>query len=109
MRRTINRLEPLEIVNFFNNHPGRQRLGAMWDEFGERTAECLIDGAMTLAAIWEGGGGGGCKSPAGVKLPKKPFDGKKQLMPLYDDRDFVPSFKLQDTVRMGDRLVAKES
>ena len=44
-----------------------------------------------------------------MKLPKKPFNGKKQLMPLYNDRSFAPSFKLQDTVRKGDRLVAKET
>lgn len=109
MRRTIDRLDPLEIVNFFNHHPGRGRLDKMWDEFGERTSECLVDGAMTLAAIWEGAWKRGSKNPASVKLPKNPFDGKKQLMPLYNDRNFVPSFKLQDIVRKGDRLVAEES
>ena len=80
----------------------------MWDEFGERTAECLVDGAMTLAALWDGAWKLGNKNSGSVKFPKDPFD-KKKLMALYNDRDFVPSFKLQDTVRQGDRLIAKDN
>jgi len=108
MRRTVDRLPPLEIVEFFNQHPGHGRLAAMWDEFGDRTAQCLVDGAKTLAAMWDGAWRRGSKGLGTIKFPKEAFEHKK-LMSLYNDRDFVPSFKLQDTVRDGDRLVAKDN
>jgi hypothetical protein len=81
----------------------------MWDEFGERTGECLVDGAMTLAAIWEGAWKSGSKNPASVEIAEKALRREEAAHAPLQDRDFVPSFKLQDTVRKGDRLVAKES
>jgi hypothetical protein len=62
----------------------------MWGEFGERTAECLggrrHDPGCNLGRCLEAWQQESCS----VKLPKT-FGGKKQLMPLYNDRNFVPS------------------
>jgi hypothetical protein len=105
MRRTIGRIAPLDLVNFFNDHPGRGRSQSMWDEFGEATAECLTDGAMTLAAIWDGAWKRGRKSGAKkATWPKVAYE-KKKLMSLYNTKNFVQSYKLQDIVREGNRLV----
>ena len=104
MRRTVKRLPPIDIVNLFNANPGRGRLQKMWDAFGDRTAECLVDGSKTLAAIWGGAWKRGSKNVGTIAFPKEAFDPKK-LMKLYDDKTFLPSNKLQNITRDGDHLV----
>lgn len=106
MRRTVKRLPPRSIVDFYNTHYGRGRSQGLWDEFGKPTAACILDGATTLARIWESAwieGRGGKNNPP---APTTAF-ARKALSKLYDDRGFVQSYKLQDITRSGDRLVPR--
>ncbi|MEO8672795.1 MAG: hypothetical protein ABI411_15865 [Tahibacter sp.] len=106
MRRTVKRLPPLQIVQAFDDNPGRGRQAALWSAFGERTAVCLADGSVTLAALWEAAWKAGSKETQFV-VPDKAFT-KKQMMALYNDKAFLPAIKLQDWRRDGDALVKSD-
>ncbi len=104
MQRTVKRLPPLTIVNFFDAHMGHGQADAMWDELKDRTAACMQDGARTLARIWEAAwrAGGGETNPASGAFPQD------ALRNLYSDSSFLPSYKLQDiTLDGSNRIVPK--
>jgi len=94
MRRTIAALPPETVVDCYLRNKGRGQLDAMWAELGEATIARMVDGALTLATVWEsaweeGGGGKIAKS----RLKAVPKD---TLMRLYNDRGFVESRWLKD-------------
>ena len=105
MRRTIARLPPLTVIDVYNDT--RHRTAGMWDQLGDRTAQCLVDGALTLAAIWQSAWRQGQPHEAPVTLAEA-FDEDK-LAELYNTRTFVQSFELQELTRKGDRLVPHEA
>ena len=64
---------------------------ALWEDFGERTVECMARGARYLGKIWQGAwmaGKGDSKIGEGSK--RKEAD----LMKLYNDPKVVPSVRL---------------
>ena len=94
MKRTIQELPPMDVLDAFNAAAGHQRLPHMWDELGTRTIERLADGALTLAELWEGawkeGDGGGIAQGDLVDI------GHARLKELYMDKDFIPVRWLKD-------------
>ena len=105
MRRTVERLPPLDIVQVFDDNPGRGRSQALWEAFAEPTAACLADGARTLAALWEAAWRAG--TTIGTFTVPNKFT-KKQMSDLYNDRAFLPAVKLQDWRREGDQLKVEQ-
>ena len=108
MRRTVTRLPPLKVVDVYMESAGQGRTRKMWEALGKDTAECLFDGSITLARLWEGAwreGRGGVANPA---APATACD-KDALKHLYVDDAFLPSYKLQDLVEKNGRLVPDEA
>lgn len=103
MRRTVEALPPLSIVDQFNrSHETAQ----LWDKFKAPTASRMKDGAMTLARIWEAAWIQGRRHLANPATPAKAF-GQEALMALYRRADFLRSFPLQQlTVDEAGHLVA---
>jgi len=68
-------------------------LKALWDNCGEATIEVIAAGAVTLAAIWQAAWNISGAS-GGTSWLSKTFDGTTQLMPVYEDKGFLPSLHL---------------
>ncbi|MER9191223.1 hypothetical protein [Mesorhizobium australicum] len=104
MQRTVRRLPPLTIVDLFDSHTGRGQVETLWDELKEPTAECMQDGARTLARIWEAAWSAG----SGEGKHEQGACDQGDLSHLYANPKFLPSYKLQDlTANAKGRLVPK--
>ena len=104
MQRTVNRLPPLKIVDLFDSHMGRGQTDILWDTLKDDTADCMADGAHTLARVWEAAW---LKGRAGKKSLADPSASDQDiLMGLYNRRTFLPSFKLQELTSKNGRIVA---
>ncbi|MCW0014564.1 hypothetical protein, partial [Burkholderia pseudomallei] len=94
MRRTVDALSPLTIVDEFNRDRGPKQTAQMWAALKAPTAGRMKDGAMTLARIWEAAWAEGRKGRADPA--DAPFACEHQdLMDRYEKSDFVRSYKLQ--------------
>ncbi len=94
MRRTVDDLSPLTIVDEFNRDRGPKQTAQMWAALKAPTARRMKDGAMTLARIWEAAWAEGRKGRADPA--DAPFACEHQdLMDRYEKSDFVRSYKLQ--------------
>ena len=91
---THKTLGPREIVDKWvelKGSPKKDRNEAMWEEFGERTVECMARGARYLARIWhEAWKAGNADSKIGEGSKRK----KTSIMKLYNDPKIVPSVRL---------------
>jgi len=91
---THKTIPPREIVDKWVALKGsskKDRDEGMWDDFGERTVECMARGTRYLGKLWQGAwtvGKGSTKIGEGSK--RKEAD----LMKLYNDPGFVPSVRL---------------
>lgn len=102
MRRTVERLPPLEVVETWAANPGQGRVANLWSAVKDRTAACVADGARTLAVLWqsawvEGGG----QQIAGGELVARDKDALKTL---YADKTFLPAMslkKMEETNLLG--------
>jgi hypothetical protein len=95
MRTAIKKLPPLDIINAFNGADVGQRLDDMWDALGKRTVACMAAGSLRMAALWASAWreGHGTTKIAAAKLVAVD---RKTLKHLYDDKEFLPAFRLQD-------------
>lgn len=108
MQRTVRALPPQEIVDLYNSLSGRQRLITMWTKLGDRTASRILDGAWTLAGIWQGTWAEGRARP-GAKPAAFPAAAyaHADLAKLYNDKSFAPSYSLKHLTLVNGRLVNK--
>jgi hypothetical protein len=99
MRDPLETLAPLEIIEVYNAHSGRQRIAHMWEVLGERTCDCMARGALCLAMLWESAWkeGGGTKLAASRLGAVDPGE----LLALYNAPTFIPSSWLRDLVLEG--------
>lgn len=94
MRRTIKRLPPLDVIKVYNEKGGHERLPNMWAKLSNQTFECMADGILCLAGLWQSAwveGKGSSINPS--KLKEIP---RSKLKALYDTKTFVEAFRLQE-------------
>ena len=102
MQRTVKRLPPLTIVDLFDDNMGRGQVETLWRELKEPTAACMQDGAKTLARVWEAA----WRAGKGETKPQADEFTQDDLRALYEDKDFLPAFELQDvTLDAAGRIV----
>jgi hypothetical protein len=102
MQRTVKRLPPMTIVNFFNDNMGRSQVETMWTKLKDATAACMQDGAKTLARVWEAA----WRAGAGEDRGQGGKFNQDDLRKLYEDPTFLPAYKLQDvTLDADDHIV----
>ncbi|HEY0457816.1 MAG TPA: hypothetical protein VGC97_01615 [Pyrinomonadaceae bacterium] len=93
MRRTMSRIPPIEIIEVYNEvSPSRTK--NMWQKLSGRTFECIADGSLTLANLWQSAWTEGKGSQIAASKLKELTH--QQLRDLYDNKTFVESFRLQD-------------
>lgn len=89
-RYVTDRLSPMTIINSYNNAgTGRARNENMWDDLGQATIDCQIEGTLYLAEIWESAwleGGGNQIPNADLKRITK-----NKLKSLYKNKNFLKS------------------
>lgn len=93
MKEISDRLPPSEVVDVWTASAGRGKYDAMWQQLGERTCENIAAGSLALAILWQSAwthGGGAPKA----KLKKI---SQAKLQALYNDANFVASFKMSET------------
>jgi hypothetical protein len=92
MQRTIKNLPPSEVLEVYNRVRGNKQSDAMWSELGERTMDCIADGVVTLAAVWQSAWkeGGGDDGEFDSALLKSPMD-TDALKELYENKSFAES------------------
>ena len=93
MRRTVKRLPPEEVLEVYDRVRGKGQSAALWAELGERTMDCMADGAKTLATVWQSAwtqGGGDRNGHIGLEKCKTAVP-KNELKKLYDDKSFAES------------------
>lgn len=108
MRRTVTRLPPERVIKVYNDSAGRSRTKKMWEALGDDTVNCIFDGSLTLARIWEGAWKAGRKRKRNPPLPSQP-ELQEALMALYLDNKFLLSSKLQALTVSEGRLVVAAS
>ena len=95
-------LPPETICQIYNDaRPGGGKsatkaaavLDALWENCGEQTIEVIAAGAVTLGAIWAAAWELSGASDDSAWLTTV-FDGTEDLMPIYEDRDFLRSLHL---------------
>lgn len=93
MQRTIKTLPPTEVLEVYDRVRGPEQSAALWADLGDRTMDCMADGAATLATIWQSAwtaGGGDAKGAFTKKVLAEPID-QERLKALYDSRTFAES------------------
>ncbi|MEA2689995.1 MAG: hypothetical protein QOD51_2602, partial [Candidatus Eremiobacteraeota bacterium] len=99
MRDTLQRLPPQEIIDAFTQNTGRSRLPEMWNALGDRTIDCIVEGAVGVAEYWESAWLEGRSDAGAVALDPAPRDmdaaslaqDDHDLMALYRDKSFMQS------------------
>jgi hypothetical protein len=96
-------LTPETICEVYNNaRPGTHKsaskdkkvLDALWDHCGQQTIEVIAAGAVTLAAIWQAAWELAGQPDDSAWLSKS-YDGTTDLMPIYEEENFLRSLHLQ--------------
>lgn len=100
MRTSMQELPPLTIIEAYNKKSGRERLPHMWETLQAGTIFCIAEGCLRMAALWasawkEGHGGK-------FKLAELGPIAREELKALYDDKEFLPAFRLNDPAFAAD-------
>ncbi|MGO4378389.1 hypothetical protein AB4Z19_08960 [Pseudoduganella sp. RAF19] len=93
MQRTVKTLPPAEVLDVYERVRGSGQAAAMWEELGSRTIKCMVDGAFTLATVWQSAwvaGGGDESGHFSLETCRKPVD-TGSLKKLYDEKTFAES------------------
>jgi hypothetical protein len=94
MRDSLAALPPMDIIQAFDEASGAQRLPHMFEVLGDRTVARLAAGSLALARLWSSAWaeGGGADVPDAALVAIQP----QELVRLYTDAAFAPSFRLND-------------
>lgn len=94
MRKTINNLPPIDIINAYNQESGTRRLKHMWEVLQAPTMKNIAEGCLCMgmlwASAWEAGDGSKIK-----KSQLGPVD-QVALMNLYNTKTFLEAYRLDD-------------
>lgn len=88
MQFTVETIEPIEVIDAFNMLSG-SRTGNMWQQLKDRTADCMAEGCLYLAEMWESAWveGGGPKIP----MSRMTAQSKSTIKKLYLDKSWMES------------------
>jgi hypothetical protein len=88
MLRTIERLPPSELCDAWAVVP-KITPSDLWEQFGERTIQCIADGCLTLAMLWTS-----AFNEAKVPAPTPQPLSRGDLATLYHDDSFAESMTI---------------
>jgi hypothetical protein len=99
MEYTLETLPPRDVIAAYKERSGRQRIPHMWDALGKRTIECMAEGTVYLAEMWENAWreGGGNRIAASMLGSVD----KRALRRLYLNKRFLKSDWLKN-MRLSD-------
>jgi hypothetical protein len=89
MQRSRAEIDPMELVNFYGE--GNKSSTKLWDEYGTRTIDRMVDGSRVLAMLWDSAWRGS-QVPAQQLSAKTPV----RLKAICSNTDFLESLTLGD-------------
>lgn len=95
MKKAMETLPPLEIIQVFDESKGRYKFKKMFDKLGDKTIDCLCDGAQSLATLWESAWNEGNGDT--IDQGELSVIDKNTLKSIYNDNTFLESFQLTDS------------
>jgi hypothetical protein len=96
MKKTITTIPPEFICELFSDNLGdRNRINIMWEALKDGTSDTIARGCEVMAKLWqsawvEGGGDDLIKDEELIQIDQD------DLKDLYNDKTFVPSFKINN-------------
>jgi hypothetical protein len=95
MKKTIQTISPEELVNTYNAaHTPGERLERLWTDFGQLTIDCMFEGCLCMAEIWQSAWALGPASLAQLPATQLKALPKGKLSTLYRKSNFLPSASL---------------
>jgi hypothetical protein len=97
VQKTQGTLPPREIVDKWvelkaGGASKKERDKKMWDAFGTETVTCIARGCRYLAAIWQAAWG----EKGDTEIGKGTTRNEQDIMDLYNDPNFLPSWRLDN-------------
>lgn len=95
MNKVMHVLPPVEIIEVFERSSGRNKFKKMFEALGTQTIDCMSEGSLFLAELWESAwleGGGDLIRDSNISTIDKEI-----LKDLYNDPKFLESFQLVDS------------
>jgi hypothetical protein len=98
MTGAFNTIHPRDICDAYDaalrdEAPKAQILSMLWDKFGDDTVKVMADGCRHLARLWESAW---AEAKGDRTVTDLGASNQKDLIRLYDDHKFLPSFLLTD-------------
>lgn len=93
---TQKNLPPLDVVQTWSDSIGNGKWDNMWKRLGPKTIENIAEGSRVLAILWESAWKHGNGDRQFLQSDLVELD-KKKLRDRYMDKNFVPSFNLENT------------
>jgi hypothetical protein len=90
----IETLSPLEIIQVYDESSDH-RIKRMFKKLGDRTIDCLCDGSISLATLWESAWNEGNGDT--IQESRLSLIDKNTLNRIYNDKIFLESFQLTDS------------
>lgn len=95
MRKTFDNLPPIEIIKAYNERSGSARLPHMWGVLSEQTTASMANGCLCLAMLWASAWKAG-KGDSKFKEADLVEVDRSKLIELYNDKTFLPAYRLND-------------
>jgi hypothetical protein len=95
MKKTVESVEPKDIVAFYENLLDKEmdeRLNALWHKYKNMLMNSMANGVVFTARLWEAAWKAG-NGNINISVTKKVAE--KDLMKLYLDQSFLPSYRLK--------------
>jgi hypothetical protein len=93
----LNAIDPKILVDFYISAGGKNTVAvqdALWEEYGNKVAEVMTQGAILLARIWDSAWAAGNGEKIGEGLLDRVHSAA--LIKCYEDRSFIKSLYLDD-------------
>jgi len=96
MNRVYKKLPPDKICDSFSENIGvRGKYDNMWDDLGKKTIDNMARGAEAMAILWQSAWKAGDGNA--IAENKLVAIDQQKLRVLYNDKTFVPSYRMKDT------------
>lgn len=89
MQRSRNEIDPMDLVNFYG--AGNKSSSKLWNKYGTRTIDRMVDGSRVLAMLWDSAWEGN-DVPSQQLTKKTPA----RLKAICSNTNFLESFALGD-------------
>jgi hypothetical protein len=89
---TQKNLPPVKVCDSYTNND--HNTAKMWQELGAKTIRNIAESCRVMAILWQRAWKEGKGDANFTSAQMAAFDGAKALKPLYENKAFVPSYRM---------------